>query len=215
MKRRLIACAAAGLTLTAATTTGCRPPSAASRQHEGTPPAPSLAELRVTPESSKTGYTRAQFGRGWDHHGKCDTRELVINRGDPAARPDHQCKVRSGHWTSDYDGTQVTNPRDLDIDHLVPLAEAWRSGASSWTPQQRQQFANDLQDPQLLAVSASSNRAKGDQDPGTWRPSNHSYWCTYATNYSQIKKRFNLTVDQREYTALADMLATCPTAEHR
>ncbi|WP_371129724.1 DUF1524 domain-containing protein [Streptomyces sp. 2231.1] len=57
-----------------------------------------------------------------------------------------------------YDGKILTASGQLDIDHIVPLANGWRSGADEWTTAKRRQFANDLTDPQLIAVSASSNR---------------------------------------------------------
>ena len=69
-----------------------------------------------------------------------------------------------------YDGTTLDSPTKVDIDHVVPLANAWRSGASAWTTDKREDFANDLDRPQLVAVSPTSNRAKGDQDPSTWKP---------------------------------------------
>jgi hypothetical protein len=69
---------------------------------------------------------------------------------------------------------------DARIDHVVPLAEAWRSGAAAWNADQRERFANDLVDPQLIAVSASSNRSKGDQDPAEWKPPRRVTWCLYS-----------------------------------
>nr|CEL16586.1 putative secreted protein [Kibdelosporangium sp. MJ126-NF4]CTQ89063.1 putative secreted protein [Kibdelosporangium sp. MJ126-NF4] len=92
---------------------------------------------------------------------------------------------------------------------MVPLAEAWRSGAARWTDEQRKQFANDLNNPQLFAVTATSNRSKGDQDPATWKPPTKAYWCTYAKNYVAVKAAYKLTVDEKERAGLAQMLATC------
>jgi hypothetical protein len=108
-----------------------------------------------------------------------------------------------------YDDKDLTDPQALDIDHMVPLAAAWRSGAAKWTDEQRKDFANDLTRPQLFAVSLQSNRAKGDQDPSTWKPPSHTYWCTYANNWITVKTFYKLSVTQAEKTALADMLATC------
>lgn len=195
--------------------TGCRHPQSDGASSAGRPgPSSASANLSTLPiadEGPDAGYSRSKFGKGWTSHGHgCDTREIVINRTDPSARPDNKCKSRSGHWTSVYDGAQVNRSTQLDIDHVVPLAEAWRSGAASWTPEQRREFANDLTHPQLLAVSASSNRAKSDQDPGTWRPSERAYWCTYARDYTAIKSHYRLSVDRAEAEALDDMLATCP-----
>jgi hypothetical protein len=94
---------------------------------------------------------------------------------------------------------------------MVPLADAWRTGADKWTDERRSQFANDLTAPQLLAVSAASNRGKGDQDPASWKPSNQAYWCTYATNWVIVKHSYQLFVTQAEHDALANMLTSCPS----
>jgi hypothetical protein len=97
----------------------------------------------------------------------------------------------SGRWRSYYDGIEETVPGKLDIDHVVPLAEAWRSGASSWTASDRKRFANDLTDPQLVAVSYSSNRSKGDKGPEEWRP-RRAAWCLYARWWVRVKSVWNL-----------------------
>ncbi len=92
---------------------------------------------------------------------------------------------------------------------MVPLANAWRSGASKWTNEQRGDFANDEERPQLIAVSASQNRAKGDQDPSTWKPSLRDYWCQYAQDWITVKHYWKLSITSAEKEALGDMLATC------
>jgi len=119
------------------------------------------------------------------------------------------CNVVAGTWKSVYDGKTLTSPTQVDIDHLVPLANAWRSGAAAWTTAQREDFANDLDDPQLIAVSASSNRSKGDQDPSTWKPADSSSWCEYAEDWIAVKTHWKLTVTTTEKSALDDMLGKC------
>lgn len=91
----------------------------------------------------------------------------------------------------------------------MPLAEAWRSGAASWTTSRRQAFANDLQHPQLIAVSASSNRSKGDQDPSTWQPTVTSFRCTYARMWIGSKDAWGLTLQSSEKSALSAALDAC------
>jgi hypothetical protein len=92
----------------------------------------------------------------------------------------------------------------------VPLADAWRSGASAWTTARRQAYANDLTDPQLIAVSASSNESKGDRDPSEWKPPNQGERCFYARYYwIQVKYVFSLHITSSEKTALSSMLDTC------
>jgi hypothetical protein len=102
----------------------------------------------------------------------------------------------------DARGATWTSPSDVDIDHIVPLAEAWRSGASSWTTSKRQAFANDLSDPQLIAVTDNVNQSKGDQDPSTWKPPLSSYYCTYAKMWIASKYHWFLKLQSSEKTAL-------------
>lgn len=170
-----------------------------------------LDELVVVPAGSMSGYSRDRFSH-WAGSGtgdSCDAREIVLQRQGTEVARDAQCRAVSGKWVSPYDGVEIRKAADVDIDHVVPLAEAWRSGASLWTDEQRKKFANDLSNPQLMAVTAASNRSKGDQDPGTWKPPAKSYWCTYAKNYVAVKVFYKLTVDTKERDGLATMLATC------
>lgn len=119
------------------------------------------------------------------------------------------CAPTQGSWFSPYDGETWSNPADVDIDHVVPLAEAWRSGADNWTTAQRAAFANDLDDPQLIAVTDNVNQAKGDKEPEEWKPPLVGYWCTYARMWIGVKDSWNLTVETAEKTALTDMLNRC------
>jgi len=94
---------------------------------------------------------------------------------------------------------------------MVPLKEAWDSGASSWSADDRQAFSNDLGFAgSLIAVSASTNRSKGDKDPAQWMPPNKSFKCTYAVTWIQVKFRWSLSVDEKESAALKKELASCP-----
>lgn len=110
-----------------------------------------------------------------------------------------------------YDDTYLDGPRGLDIDHLVPLAEAWDSGASEWSAQRREAYANDLGDDRsLVAVTARSNRSKADQDPATWMPPTAAVHCRYVTEWVAVKTRWQLTVDEAEHQALRQAVADCP-----
>ena len=170
-----------------------------------------LAELPIGNWHPMAGYSRDRF-KHWITQGNgCDTREVVVERDGNGVRKDASCRATSGKWTSPYDNKQIDKAGDLDIDHMVPLADAWRTGADKWTDARRQQFANDLTAPQLLAVSASSNRGKGDQDPAGWKPANQAFWCQYSTNWVIVKHTYQLFVTQAEHDALAQMLATCPS----
>lgn len=113
----------------------------------------------------------------------------------------------SGSWYSPFDGATWSAASDVDIDHFVPLAEAWRSGASAWTTSKRQSFANDLGGPELWAMTDNLNQSKGDRGPSAWQPPlNH---CLYARAWAQIKYPWGLTLQNSEKSALQGMLATC------
>jgi hypothetical protein len=167
-----------------------------------------LAALTVTAED-RTGYDRDLFPHWSTVSGACNTRETVLKRDGSNVVTDASCAATSGSWYSPYDGATWTAASDLDIDHLVPLAEAWDSGADAWTTTRRQAFANDLTRPQLIAVTDNVNQAKGDQDPATWMPSRTDYRCTYVRAWVQVKYYYGLSVDSAEKTALQNHLAGC------
>ncbi|MGG4169311.1 HNH endonuclease family protein [Rossellomorea vietnamensis] len=166
-----------------------------------------LNALTVKTEGAMTGYSRDKFPHWIGQGNGCDTRQLVLKRD--ADSYNGSCPVTSGSWYSYYDGVTFTDPSDLDIDHVVPLAEAWRSGASNWTTQKREDFANDLSGPQLITVSASSNRSKGDQDPSTWQPPRTAAACGYSKWWISTKYKWGLSLQSSEKTALQGMLNSC------
>ena len=168
-----------------------------------------LADLKVAPWASMAGYKRDRFA-DWASQGDgCNTRDVVLKRDGTSVKVGDDCKITSGRWVSAYDGAAVTDPQELDIDHMVPLANAWRTGAAEWTAKDRAEFANDLARPQLLAVTASSNRSKGDQDPSQWQPPNEQFWCTYAKDWVAVKAHWRLWVTEAEKDALTSMLELC------
>jgi Protein of unknown function (DUF1524) len=167
-----------------------------------------LGELTTTSSGSTRGYRRERFPHWHDIGPNCDVRDAVLRRDGVGIRT-RGCDVVDGRWLSGYDNRILSDPADVDVDHLVPLANAWRSGADEWTETRRGDFANDLSRPQLVAVSASSNRAKGDQDPSQWKPPNRDLWCQYAQDWVEVKSYWRLSVTARERSALTDMLETC------
>jgi len=167
-----------------------------------------LSQLTVASAGSMKGYSRERFPHWRDTGTNCDVRDTVLRRDGRNIRLSG-CNVVAGRWESAYDGRAFTDPSDVDIDHVVPLANAWRSGADEWDDAKRGDFANDTTRPQLIAVSASSNRAKGDQDPSQWKPANRSYWCQYAENWVTVKHYWRLTVTSAEKAALTEMLEGC------
>ncbi|EHY89514.1 protein of unknown function (DUF1994) [Saccharomonospora azurea NA-128] len=168
-----------------------------------------LAELKVGPDGSMDGYSRDRFPH-WSNQGEgCNTRETVLKRDGDGVKVDDKCRPTSGSWTSPYDGETWTDPADVDIDHVVPLAEAWRSGADAWTDEERERFANDLDGVNLLAVTDNVNQSKGDKGPEDWQPPLESYWCTYAILWIDVKHTWELTVEEDEKATLEDMLDRC------
>jgi hypothetical protein len=168
-----------------------------------------LDGLVVVEQGSMAGYSRDTFPH-WSSHGdKCDTRETVLQLDGSGVERDDQCRATSGSWVSVYDGKTFTDASDLDIDHMVPLANAWRSGARYWDQDKRKAFANDLTHPQLLAVSAATARGKGDQGPEEWQPPLESYWCVYGRAWTSVKSPYGLSVTEDEKSTLVKMLDTC------
>ncbi|WP_406140269.1 HNH endonuclease family protein [Streptomyces sp. NBC_01089] len=168
-----------------------------------------LSSLTVAAEGSSSGYSRDKFPHWITQSGTCDTREVVLKRDGTNVVQSSTCAATSGSWYSEYDGATWTASSDVDIDHMVPLAEAWRSGASSWTTAQRQAYANDLTRPQLIAVTDNVNQSKGDKDPAEWLPPRAAYKCTYVRAWVEVKHYYKLTVDSAEKTALQGVLNGC------
>lgn len=155
--------------------------------------------LRVEAEHRR-GYSRDAVFDGWLYSGGLSTRDRVLRDEQRA----------DSTWFSAYDARVVTDKADLDIDHLVPLAEAWESGGHLWTEATWTRFANDLDDPRsLIAVSASTNRSKGARDPAEWWPPNSSYRCQYAVDWIAVKTRWNLSVDSAEHAVLETRIDQC------
>jgi hypothetical protein len=192
--------------------TGCGPvdgSSAAAPPHGKSVALRQLDALRVAKWASMAGYSRERFPH-WSAQGDgCDTRDVVLRRSGEAVLTTAECRITQGSWLSPYDGRATSDPQDLDIDHMVPLANAWRTGAAKWTDAAREDFANDLVRPELIAVTSSTNRSKGDQDPSQWRPPKLSYWCEYAQQWVAVKTYWKLSVTALEKAALKDMLGTC------
>jgi hypothetical protein len=168
-----------------------------------------LAELTVAPDGSMDGYDRDRFPHWHTVEGSCNTRETVLQRDGDGVEVGSDCYPTSGSWTSPYDGDTWTEPSDVDIDHMVPLAAAWRSGAADWTIDEREAFANDVDSPQLWAVTDNVNQSKGDQDPSTWQPPRSGARCAYSKWWIHTKYSWGLHLQSAEKTALQSMLNTC------
>ncbi|MFE5097352.1 HNH endonuclease family protein [Streptomyces sp. NPDC056638] len=163
----------------------------------------------------RTGYERDSF-RLWVDADKdgCDTRkEVLIAEAVKAPEQGDRCALTGGEWLSYYDEVTVNAATKLDIDHVVPLAEAWDSGASKWDADRREQYANDLDaERSLVAVTAKTNRSKADRDPAEWLPPAASAQCTYGADWVGTKLRWKLTADDKERAALERLAQGCPDA---
>ena len=175
-----------------------------------------LGKLKVSGEHPN-GYNRDYFKLWVDaNHDGCNTREEVL-LAEATKRPtaNSNCTIYGGSWKSVYDNITFTSARSLDIDHMVPLSEAWQSGAYRWDADTRERYANDLgYSRSLIAVSATTNRAKGDKDPYLWMPPSHSYWCQYVGDWIAIKYRWGLTIDSAEKRDLQTKVRSCGARTH-
>lgn len=159
-------------------------------------------------------YDRTLFAAGslLDSDG-CPPRAAVLRRD--AIVPvtlEGRCTVVGGAWFSHYDAVVVTEPGLLELDHVVALAEAWGSGAWSWTPARRAAFANDLSDRRTLrVVTGTVNREKANKDPSNWIPPDESTLCQYLSDWVAIKARWGLSMDPSEHGRIRNLLTDhCP-----
>lgn len=168
----------------------------------------------VVAQDRLIGYNRSLF-KHWIDADKdgCNTRaEVLIEEAVIKPKISKRCVLTGGKWLSPYDDKTTTKASALDIDHMVPLAEAWRSGAWAWTPAQRQAYANDLDESRaLVAVSLGQNRSKRDRDVADWLPPKGV--CIYVENWIAIKIKYSLSADPKEIIVLNNLITTCALAE--
>lgn len=191
------------------TTVTCGSPASQARDH--------LATLAVMPAGPMTGYSRDQFGPAWEDvdNNDCDTRNDILRRDltNIVLRPGSTCIVERGILADPYTGKTINFVRGqgtslaVQIDHVVALGDAWRTGAASWTAGKRLQYANDPL--VLLAVDGPANGAKSDRDAAGWLPPNPAYHCTYVERQVTIKVTYMLWVTPAERDAMLDKLADC------
>jgi hypothetical protein len=174
-----------------------------------------LQELEVSDPDSMGGYSRESFEHwsrandfGWEApESSCDAREAALIRDGEDVEVGSGCKVTSGSWYDPYTDQTFADPSDIDTDHVVALGNAWRSGASSWTDEERERYANDPE--VLLSVEDNANQSKGDKGPEAWKPPNEAVWCDYAERWIGIKAKYDLSVNPEEKEALTQMLDGC------
>ena len=185
-----------------------------------------LAGVTVVPVRVRGyDYRRAAFGEAWDDdndapggHNGCDTRNDILLRDlvDKTYVSIKRCPdaVATGILRDPYTNATIAFTRGnqvgaaVQIDHIVPLALAWDMGARDWSDAMRIRFANDPAN--LLAVAGQANQDKGDQEPATWMPPNHAFWCQYAMQFIAVARGYGLAVDQASAQELREAAATCP-----
>ena len=207
------------------TGTGSPEPPATSTSQDATSTTPASAPVAtglVIPvsvgvvASDLPEYDRGTWRHWTDEDSDCQNarQEVLIAESmrDVTYETEDQCRVDSGLWIGPYTGDNVEDPSALDVDHMVPLENAHRSGAWSWDEEQKREFANYLgYENHLIATTSRANRSKGSRGPEKWRPPLEEYWCVYAIDWVTIKNQWRLTVTEPEYLALSEMLATCDT----
>ncbi|MDT0305106.1 HNH endonuclease family protein [Streptomonospora wellingtoniae] len=171
-----------------------------------------LSEAEVGAEGSGAGYEREEFGSSWidtDDNG-CPTRHDILARDLRAARVADDCTVTRGVLEDPYTGERIDfsaeDPMEVQIDHLVPLALAWRTGAGEWDRDTRVEFANDRDN--LIAADGPANQSKGDSGPGEWQPY-PPFRCAYAVAYVDVVDAYGLRLPSADRAALEEMLANC------
>lgn len=184
-----------------------------------------LDSLEVKGRAPMTGYEREDFGQAWSDdvtvefgHNGCDTRNDILRRDlDPESlvikEGTHDCVALAGTLHDPYSGQDIEFQRGaqtssaVQIDHVVPLADAWQKGAQQWSPEKRRDFANDPRN--LLAVDGPLNQQKGAGDAATWLPPNKGFRCEYARRIVEVKAAYEVWVTEAEKDALGRLLQAC------
>lgn len=171
-----------------------------------------IRHLPVARHSHATSYNRSAAFGDWISQGSgCDTRAVVLKTESLRRTTQNRyCTIETGRWYSYYDARYYTNAYGgaVQVDHTVPVENAWVSGAWRWTHATRVRFYNDLDDPRtLVAVDRHDNEVKGDQDPATWLPRHGK--CRYLRSWVAVKTRWHLSVTASERAALLRVARGC------
>ena len=163
---------------------------------------------------SYQAYKRTMYKHWIDEDGDCqNTRNEVLIRDsiEPVKyKTSNECVVVSGTWKDPYTGTVFHDPKQLDVDHMVPLKNAHESGGWAWDSENKKSYANYLANSwHLIAVSASENRKKGDKGPDKYLSPQVEYHCTYVKNWVKIKEEWGLEMTESEGMAVQKILAGC------
>jgi hypothetical protein len=194
------------------------PLKAEPRRREPSKTAPKPAPSEPAPNEPASAYDRKHWPHWIDADRDCqDARNevLIAESYEPVTfEDDRRCEVAGGRWQCPYTGNIVAEVHLLDVDHLVPLANAHRSGAATWTEAQRRRYANDLEHPEhLVAVEFTANRSKGAKGPEAWLPPSEDARCKYVRDWVAVKKRWQLGMSDAEAIAVADVLELCAAGQ--
>ena len=180
-----------------------------------------LAQLTVAEVDAavEETYSRSQFGYGWydlDKDGQNERAEMLIRFCQQPETTlkfatDADRRVVEGLWFCRFTGDKFTDASDLDVDHFVPLKNAWISGAHAWTKERRVQYANGYQmkgkrRAWLVPVSASANRSKSDRSPDAWLPEREKYVSKYVAIWIKTKAYWGLSITPAEWKTCMDIL---------
>lgn len=175
------------------------------------------ARLRIVDPLPLDEYDRDFFGPAWQRVEPqlCDTRNEVLQEwlSDVIIAAPHECSVESGWFVDPYTGHYIEflrgpeTSKEVHVDHVVALADAWRKGAAEWSPPQAQEFANDPLN--LIPTQGWVNEAKGADDAASWMPHNEGFWCSFAVQQVLVKDKYDLGVTDAEVAKLLAALDTC------
>lgn len=176
-----------------------------------------MGKLPVKAPAPMAGYDQDLFHSGWpdtDGNG-CDARNDTLRRdldGEQTAPGSDGCSVLEGTLADRYTGRQirfVEGQAEVEIDHVVALSAAWRTGAQQLSSARREQLANDPLE--LVAADEPAVTAKNGGDAAAWLPPNRSYRCHYVARQIAVKAKYGLWVTAAEHSAMSRVLATCAT----
>ena len=175
----------------------------------------SLKNIKISAEYYGQDYDRSYFGDGWQSTDGCDTRNIILNRDMSDVAVNQSCQVISGTLHDPYTGKMIYFERGSDssslvqIDHVVALSNAWKTGAYLLSESKRLELANDPLE--LLAVDGQSNQQKSDGDASQWLPDNKSFWCDYVARQIAVKEKYDLWMDEAEYSTIENIIgSSCP-----
>ncbi|MCI2285898.1 HNH endonuclease family protein [Colwellia sp. MSW7] len=173
-----------------------------------------LSSTRAIQSFSNKSYNRhnwKHWNEGQNPNDCINTRhETLVRQAVPrtVTMSRDGCFVSTGKWLDDYSGDLYVNPRDLDIDHIVPLNYAYKHGGANWSKSKKELFANDPIN--LIAVSASLNREKSAKGPANWLPPNHSYRCQYLARWQQVLIKYpSIVMNSAEQRTVRKMAQAC------